>query len=469
MEVLGGGLVPLLALAAVLPLGVRALGALHARPQRGVLLLVALAPFHGLLLLAGLPGIVNGWKEGLILLTVLVSLIPGPERRRVTASSLPTWLWWALVLVLVGTVSGLLVGGASGALGVKISFFYSLLLIPLLRTPLTARDRDRMITILMTTGVVTALVGVWQQVVGHEFLNAIGYEYNDVIRTTQGRLRSFSTFRQPFQFAFFLMVVVCLAWPVAATSWRRPRNLLFFLLLPVVFLGMGSAFVRGALLGTGVGVLVLVWRQRVRLRWLALAAAVPAVLAPWEQLGALLSARSLGQRVMIWTEKFQQLFAEPFGHGVGSSGSAAEAVAGATGTYFQPDNAYFHYGYQLGPLGVWLLVHALVAVVATGLRLSRQLPPETAAWCLGISLATSGAMAASFVANYFEIFPVDLLFWACLGILTALDMEVRQREVASHDGTQSVKCGGQAAALVSVAVPSPALEGTAIPAWPSTR
>ena len=40
--------------------------ALVDRPQRGILLLACLVPFDGLLLLVPHPGLVDGWKEGLV-------------------------------------------------------------------------------------------------------------------------------------------------------------------------------------------------------------------------------------------------------------------------------------------------------------------------------------------------------------------------------------------------------------------
>ena len=58
--------------------------------------------------------------------------------------------------------------------------------------------------------------------------------------------------------------------------------------------------------------------------------------------------------------------------------------------------------------------------------LSRQ-PGETgrqaaydAALAAGIAAVVLAAGTASFVATYFEIFPVDLLFWLFLGVLPSL-------------------------------------------------
>ena len=103
------------------------------------------------------------------------------------------------------------------------------------RCPLDAKERDRLITIFVAVAFITALFGLYQQRVGHVVLNSWGYPYNEVIRFTSGfRLRSFSTFNQPFPFAFYLMLTVLLALPQAIADPHRLRNRLFLLSTPVL-------------------------------------------------------------------------------------------------------------------------------------------------------------------------------------------------------------------------------------------
>lgn len=400
---------------------VHAVRGLLRRPQRGVLLLVALAPFDGLLLIAPVPPSAHYWKQGLLLAVVLASLVPGPGRVRVRPSDLSRVLWPVLGLVALSVASALAVGGVPGVVALRVELVYSLVLVPLVRAPLTPRDRDRLVTVLMVTATTVALVGLAQQVVGPEQLHAYGYAYNDVIRTSQGRLRSFSTFNQPFPFAFWVMSVLCVALPVALADRDRRRNQVFLLLTPALLVGMTSAIVRGALLGLAVAGVLLVVHRRSRLGPLLVLPAVVLLLLPASTYASLFSSSSLGERTTSWIENLRVLLSRPLGHGIGSSGSAAEKLATMKSTVFQPDNAYYNVMYQLGPIGLWLLLHVLAECTRTGLRIAHRLPDRAdAALALGIGLLGGAVASASLVSTYFEIFPAEMLFWVSLGVLAQL-------------------------------------------------
>lgn len=414
-----------LALLLLVALQLLALGALAVlgRPQRGVLALALLVPFDGLLLLVPHPPLVEGWKEGLLLVTAAAALLApaGPPGRR-----LPPWAAALAGLVLVGALSALAVGGTQALLGMKINFFWVLLVPVLWRCPLTSRDRDRLVTGLMATGTLAAAVGVLQQVVGQEALAAIGYEYNTTIRTAGGLLRSFSTFNQPFPFGLYVMVVLLVGVPVALAEPRRLRNRLFLLVTPLLVVGMLSSIVRAAIAGLVVGG-VWLWLHRYR----RLAHVVPLVLAaalfvPAAVYGPLLSSTSLGQRSTGWAATADEVLSAPLGNGIGASGSAAEKtalVSGSEASTYQPDNYYFKTAYELGPLGLWLLVLVLVSAFAHARSLSAALArasPRDAALAAGTAAGVLAAAVASLVATYFEIFPLDLLFWLFLGVLPSL-------------------------------------------------
>jgi len=420
-----------LLLGAVLAAGLLVLGlaALRQRPQRGLLLLAALTPFNGLLVLVPGGASFAYWKEALLLMTLAATLL-APLRSLqggADAGPAPTLPWWPAVaaLVVFGSTSALATAGLVGLYAIKITFFYLLILLVLWRAPFSARDRDSLVTILMSVGVITALVGLWQQWVGDAYLVGLGYSYNTQVRTAGGLLRSFATFDAPFAFGLYVMLSLLVGGAVALAEPRRVRNALFLSATPVMVAGMGVSIVRASYLGLALGLLWLaVHRYRQLLRVLAvLSAAVlagllfvsPKVLAP------LFSSTSLGQRGSGWSAISSDLLSHPLGLGLGASGSAAERIAKAAGravsTTYQPDNYYVKMALELGPVGLWLFVLILLSALVSTLRAAQMLSGRDAALALGVSAAVLAASAASLVSTYFEIFPLDVYFWLLLGVV----------------------------------------------------
>jgi hypothetical protein len=426
-------LIGLLVLAVLLAVVLRSLAAgLIQRPQRGVLLLAALAPFNGLLLLVPHPGVVNGWKEALVVCVLASTLLAPPGARAASPIAVPGWVPAAVGLVVLGLASAAFVAPTQAAVGLKIDFFYLLLPIVLLRCPLSAAERDRLVSILMGTGVLTAAYGVAQQIIGAARLSSWGYEYNTTIRTAGSTLRSFSSFNQPFGFGLFEMVVLLVALPVALSELSRTRNRIFLAMTPLILLGLLSSIVRAAIAGLLVGGFFL-WLHRYRVLSHAVPPALVAlVLLPPALFATLLSPSSLGERSAGWTETFGRVLSAPFGNGIGATGSAAEKVArvsGRVGSTYQPDNYYFKTVFELGPLGLWLFVLLLISAGLLGLAASRRLGKSAsasaverrdAALAAGFAASVVAAAAASTVATYFEIFPLDLLFWLLLGVVSSL-------------------------------------------------
>lgn len=421
MRVVGGALIVM-----------AALGWLRRRPQRGVLLLAALLPFHGLLLFVPNAGRLVGWKEGLVLATLLAALAAPAPARRVTTDARPPWL------VPLGLLAGLAVLALPVSdlrewpTGAKVMLFYALVALVQWRCPLDRRERDRLVTILMVTGTITAVVGIAQQLVGADRLAALGLEWNTVLRTTGGRLRSISTFSLPFPFAFFVTLTLLVGGSVALADPRRRRNRLFLWATPVLVAGMFTAIVRGAIVGLVVGgVYLAVTRHRALLHGTA-AAVIGLLLLPAGLWQVFTSSTSLEQRSSGWSRTVGLIAEHPLGWGLGSVGAAAEKVhptgIGAETFGFSrlelpyhPDNQYVSTGLQLGVLGVW----ALVLLVATSYRHARHQAARTvgddAALAHGIAASVLAAGVAALVASYWEIFPLDAYFWLLLGVLSSLD------------------------------------------------
>lgn len=409
--------------------------AILSRPQRGLLLLAALVPYDGLLELVPAPGIVSGWKEGLVLLTLGASVISASSRP-LRSIRLPAWALMGLGLLVYAIASAAFVPYLQSVQALKIGYFYVLVTLIVLRNPFTSWDRHRLVTILMVNGVITSLYGLAQQVIGGDGLSALGYEYNVTIRTAGGILRSFSTFNQPFGFGLFVMMALLVGGSVALARPGTWRNAAFLVASPILVAGMATSIVRGAYLGLAVGILLLAI-----IRYRALLLLVPTALLvlmnlPAQVLGAVFSSSSLNERGTGWGQIFDEVLRNPFGIGIGSTGSVAEKVAEITGSrtaYYQPDSQYVKMLLELGVIGLWLLIALFVTGLTYALMVSRRSVDPDSALALGVAATMLAVIAASAVSTYLEIFPMDFYFWLLLGVLTCIPTpEQRSGSTRSH-------------------------------------
>jgi hypothetical protein len=403
---------------------------LAVRPQRGVLVLAAVVPFNGLLLILPHPSLLAGWKEALTLAVLAATFVAPPAARGAAGRRPPPWFAAAVGLVLIGAISALAVAHKQGLEGMKVSFFYLLIALAIWRCPLSSRERDWLVTILVVDGIITAGFGLVQEVLGPARLNALGYQYNTTIRTAGGHLRAFSTFNQPFPFAFFLMVVVLVVLPTALRDPHRWRNRAFLIALPFIGIALATTIVRAAWLGLAVGLIYLGIERYRRLLLVIPAAALVLVLLPPSLTSSAVSGTSAQQRATGWRANLTRLEQHPLGVGIGATGSAAEKLAGtattsatsATATY-QPDDYYVKTLLELGIPGLWLLVLLLGSAFVSTRRLARRPDPEESDFGCGVAAAVLAAATAATTATYFEIFPVDVLFWLLLGVAATIAAE----------------------------------------------
>ncbi|MDQ6783269.1 MAG: O-antigen ligase family protein [Actinomycetota bacterium] len=393
------------------------------RPQRGVLALAALAPLDGLLLVLPHPSFVQYWKEGFVVLILLATFLTqsarGPTGRR-----LPTWLPGLVGFVVLGLISGIAVRGVQALYGLKLDFFYLLLPIALWRCPLDRRERDQLVTILMVLGFVTSVYGIFQELLGGARLHSLGYAYNSTIRYSGSFIRAFSTFDQNYGLALFLMMVMLVTLPVALNDAHRTRNRLFFLSLPILCIALSLTFSRGPWLGLVIGGAYIGFRRHRILLAFAPLLLVATLYVPSKLTTVALSSTSLDQRGSGWQGNLHQVIAHPLGAGIGAAGSALEKVAvlsmGSSGLAYQPDNYYFKTVYELGVLGLWMLILFLIAAFTTTDRAAAQLSSDDGELGLGVAAGVLAAIVVSAVASYFEIFPTDLFFWLLLGVAATL-------------------------------------------------
>lgn len=433
---IAGQVVPAALAVAAFPI----VAAVWARPQRGVLLLVGLLPFDGLLLLVDVPQAVTGWKEALVLVTAVAAARPGPGRRGLD-DPLPSWLAPMAAMVTLSLLSAYGLGIVQLAVGMKVAFFGMGLALVVLRCPLDARDRDRLVSILALTGALAAAYGVAQQLLGPARLNAMGYPYNSVTRFTGGFMRSWSTFNQPFPFAFHLMLVTLVCGATALADPRRTRNLVVLLAMPLYLTGILVAVVRAAWIGLACGVLYLAvvrYRHLWRGAPVVVAGVVVALLLG---AGGFFSPPSLEARQDRWADVLPVAVREPLGHGIGSAGAAAarsEALTGGQATFdpgavgarrlvFQPDNTYVKVLYEVGPFGLVAFIALLASALATSRR--AEADPDAGGLAAGISAFVVASVVAGLASTFFEIFPLDYLFWTLVGMVSVVDVRPIGRPV----------------------------------------
>lgn len=418
--------------------GIPLLWATLRRPQLGVLAFAALIPFNGMLIVAGTPSWFGGWKEFVVGAVFVISLFARPEVRAPAGRGRPTWVPALLGFIIVGFISAGMVGGTQALVGLKIDFYNVLLAIAIWRCPLNERERDSLVTIFMVVAFVTAVYGIAQQSIGQATLHSWGYPYDETIRFTSGfRLRSFSTFNQPFPFAFYLMLTVLLALPQALSDLKRLRNRLFLLSLPVLGVALVFTYVRAAWLGLGLGFLYLAFH---RYKWLLLTiplALVALLFLPGGTFNkAAFQSQTFHERTTLWSDKFKQIVANPFGSGIASTGAAAAKVnssnsssaAKENATLLQPDNSYLKTAFELGLPGLWLQVLFLVTLVLWT-RVVERLCERAgrlfdARFTMAFTAQLLALMIAATVATYFEMIPMEPLFWLMVGVTASIGGEV---------------------------------------------
>jgi O-antigen ligase len=398
----------------------------YQRPQRGVLIFAAILPFDGMIKVLG-PGILGSWKQGFIVALLALTFVCPDDARAVGRRKLPGWVVALGALLALSLVSALFIDRTTAITGLRISYFSLLFAWVVWRCPLTRKDRDHLVSVFMVMAFVTSVVGIWQQLVGAEYLADLGYEYNENIRFTVGfTLRSFSTFNLPFSFGFYLMIAVLIALPMALADPSRLRSKLFFLSMPVIAGGLLYSFVRGAMFGLAIGLLYLAFHRYKLLIWGIPLVLVAALFVPAGATltGAVFGSNSLGDRTSSWSQRIDQVAEHPFGTGIGTTGAAADRTAILKKTdrdlAFQPDNSYLKVTFELGVFGLWLFVMMLVSMFLYTRGVERRVSGIDRDFITGVSAQYLAIMSASLVATYFELVPMDQLFWLMIAVVATM-------------------------------------------------
>lgn len=427
--------------AGIFPIAVR-------RPQTGVLIIAALVPFHGLNLISPLP--ISFWKEAVVLAVFVACFFARqPSGRRVAVAP---WMWPLAIFAIMGTISALVVFRGEAVFPVKIALFYVLLAIVIIWFPFERKDKDGLITVLLVTGSISAAYGIAQQFIGGDALAAMGYPWNDVIRSAGPLLRSFGTFNQPFPFGLFLMLVMLMCGSAALAEPKRKRSIVFWCVAPFLLAGMISSVVRASYLGLIVGVVVigLFLFRRLLKTFIILAVSILVISTPIalsmgasSGLQSMFSASSLAQRTEHWTRTIPFILTQPFGQGMGTTGSSIERVGdlpSGVNVMYQPDNYYVKVLLELGPLGFGVFATVLVVALMVLRRLiQHETDPLERSFAAGALGVTSAACVAATVSTYWEIFPMDVYFWMILAAAGSVSPQVAARLRGRPTGPSNVQ------------------------------
>jgi hypothetical protein len=87
---------------------------------------------------------------------------------------------------------------------------------------------------------------------------------------------------------------------------------------------------------------------------------------------------------------------------------------------YQPDNYYFKTLYDLGLLGLWMFALFLLGAFRSTTSTADHLEGADRAFADGVVGMIIAVAVASLVSTYFEIFPLDLLFWLLLAVAATL-------------------------------------------------
>ena len=239
-------------------------------------------------------------------------------------------------------------------------------------------------------------------------------------------LRSFSTFDIPFSFGFYLMLAVLIGLPMSLADPKRLRSKIFFLSLPLIGIALLFTFVRGAFLGLAVGLLYLAFhRYKVLVFGIPLAlAALMFVPAGATLTSAVFGSESLTVRTTSWSDRFDVIKDNPFGTGIGTTGAAADQAALLRNQdrdlTFQPDSSYLKVTFELGVIGLWLLVMMLVSMVIYSRSVEKRVSGIDVDFVTGCTAQLVALAAGATVATYLELVPMDQLFFMMAAIVATM-------------------------------------------------
>lgn len=448
------------ALAGLLALGVVAIAA--QRPDRALLLLIALLPFQGLLLSklwaygisTSAIKYLGAWKELLAVGVILAGARNFTASGRRADALDRLGLSFVALAALYLALQPQIIPSAPSSMSVRLLGFredagFVLVLLGARHAALPPGFLDRAMRVAIAVSVIVAGIAIfeaidssaWNQFVVQtmkytryqiQVLNIYPQDPNDIrYWGTIGGIkiaRPGSVFLNPLVCGFYLVLAFAVAlektlrrqgggWALAALALgagilvTQTRSAILAALI-VGFLGFQPARGRG-------------WQWRTQLAIAAAALALIAIptafatgLAERVQITSNTQDVSTAGHIAGFSEGLAAIGNEPLGHGLGTSAGTGQRFNSNVVT---PENNYLQFGVELGVLPMLLFVALTVTLVVWLRRAARgsPLPPVTAAWA-----TVSGLAAGAWFLHTWIDFSVAWTVWGMAG--AALGVAARQ-------------------------------------------
>jgi putative inorganic carbon (HCO3(-)) transporter len=407
-----------------------------ARPWVGVLVLVIILPFNGLisrLLGDSTIATVYGIGKDYILLLLVVAALMAKGLRRVPAGILIL----VVLIVVSGAVSGVLTPDISQALYGWRNDFEPLLLIVAVAAIMSAKTSRIVTTAAVVMAQVSAAIGIYTWNLGLQWLFDIGrlpVQEGETFPTSffsAGSVepRAFSPYTAPNEMAAATAVMVAIIW--SRGDWSRARRVLLSI-LPVVVIWLSGS--RSGMIGVGLLFGVIIARAMLR-RW------APAGLA-FITIGGIggfifatlfLSAEaddpSLGGHADSFVEALPTILANPFGLGVGQVGPRAAQFDGS----LHVESFWLLLALESGIIALVAFLALLGVLFAYGARAGT--PQAFLA-----STAIAATLVSQIVLPALQEGPVSYSLWIAVGL--GLAAALRAREEAAEQPEEALVDAG---------------------------
>jgi O-antigen ligase len=418
------------------------------------LLILAIAPFHGIIAALFDNPMVNVWKELLVaifLLKKVVLLVIKKETWPPIPINYPIWVFIGICL-LHGVVAH---NFHVAALSVKILVFFILFFFMFINIPHSEKYARSIIMIYLLTGIVTGLFGILQFTSGSEFFSQLTYLpkiTNQVVTFAEADVlfwRAFSTFAGPGFFAHYLVMVLFLSIVVLLFPSLKQLRLLAIICIAICSPALVMTFVRSAWFAFALGCASLAVTKKVKvLFYFGILWCLMIFLAPLaaNRIKSTFTAGDISYNIRKEQTTFvglKNMVKHPFGVGLETLGGRFDLKTGAAAGFYipgtdkrlvgwLPDNQYISIALQLGWVGLAAYIWILLTALMTAWKEMKN-PKDDMASILNVTsfCVLVQIVLASFAGEFVEAFPLSLL----AGCFLALPFVYQHQALETKDGT----------------------------------